>query len=140
MDGDYAVDDLGALLAVATANARNIEVGGSRMVAAALPVAGAGQPFRASMAFEQLVPSCRGARRAPLACGADSTLRVYVVSNPLKEGEAVRFCLLLQESRGLLGAFNWLGDRLLAAAHAARSNTLEGSRRNIEEHYDAGED
>lgn len=39
-----------------------------------------------------------------------------------------------------MGAFNWLGDRLLAAAHAARSNTLEGSRRNIEEHYDAGND
>ena len=46
----------------------------------------------------------------------------------------------LQSSRGLLGAFNWLGDRLLAAAHAARSNTLAGSRRNIEEHYDAGND
>ena len=44
----------------------------------------------------------------------------------------------VQESRGLMGAFNWLGDRLLAAAHAARSNTLAGSRRNIEEHYDAG--
>ncbi|PSC74866.1 cyclopropane-fatty-acyl-phospholipid synthase [Micractinium conductrix] len=69
MDGDYEVDDLGSLLAVATANANNIE-----------------------------------------------------------------------ESRGLMGAFNWLGDRLLAAAHAARSNTLAGSRRNIEEHYDAGND
>ncbi|KAL4856846.1 Tuberculostearic acid methyltransferase UfaA1 [Chlorella vulgaris] len=69
MDGDYEVDDLGAMLAVATANARNIE-----------------------------------------------------------------------ESRGMLGAFNWLGDRLLAAAHATRSNTLAGSRRNIEEHYDAGND
>ncbi|KAL4447595.1 hypothetical protein ABPG75_004814 [Micractinium tetrahymenae] len=69
MDGDYEVDDLGGLLAVATANANNIE-----------------------------------------------------------------------ESRGLLGVFNWLGDRLLAMAHAARSNTLEGSRRNIEEHYDAGND
>ncbi len=44
----------------------------------------------------------------------------------------------VQGSRGMLGAFNWLGDRLLAAAHAARSNTLAGSRRNIEEHYDAG--
>ncbi len=39
----------------------------------------------------------------------------------------------------MMGAFNWLGDRLLAAAHAARSNTLEGSRKNIEEHYDAGQ-
>lgn len=38
-----------------------------------------------------------------------------------------------------MGVFNWLGDRLLTAAHAARSNTLEGSRKNIEEHYDAGE-
>ena len=28
MDGDYEVDDLGAMLAVATANANNIEVGG----------------------------------------------------------------------------------------------------------------
>ncbi|PRW60674.1 cyclopropane-fatty-acyl-phospholipid synthase [Chlorella sorokiniana] len=69
MDGDYEVDSLGGLLAVATANANNIEA-----------------------------------------------------------------------NRGMMGAFNWLGDRLLAAAHAARSNTLEGSRKNIEEHYDAGND
>lgn len=67
MDGDFEVDDLGGLLAVATANAHNIE-----------------------------------------------------------------------ESRGLLGMFNWAGDRLLHLAHRARPNTLEGSRRNIEEHYDAG--
>lgn len=41
----------------------------------------------------------------------------------------------LQDNRGLLGLFNKLGDRLLHAAHAARSNTVENSRRNIEEHY-----
>lgn len=69
MDGDYEVDDLGKLLAVATANAYNIE-----------------------------------------------------------------------DNRGMMGIFNWLGDRLLHAAHAARSNTVSNSRRNIEEHYDAGND
>ncbi len=35
---------------------------------------------------------------------------------------------------------NWLGDRALYLAHLGRSNTVEGSRRNIEEHYDAGND
>jgi cyclopropane-fatty-acyl-phospholipid synthase len=44
----------------------------------------------------------------------------------------------IEDTRGLLGFFNRLGDRALAAAHAARSNTAAGSRRNIEEHYDAG--
>lgn len=43
-----------------------------------------------------------------------------------------------QQSRGLLGPLNWLGDRLLHLAHLARPNTIEGSRKNIEEHYDAG--
>lgn len=33
-----------------------------------------------------------------------------------------------------------IGDKLLYLAHKARPNTLEGSRRNIEEHYDAGND
>ena len=40
---------------------------------------------------------------------------------------------------GLLGLFNRIGDRLLHFSHLARSNTVVGSRRNIEEHYDAGE-
>ena len=67
MDGDYEVDNLGALLAVATANAYNI-----------------------------------------------------------------------QDKRGMLGVFNWIGDKMLHLAHMGRSNTAAGSRRNIEEHYDAG--
>jgi cyclopropane fatty-acyl-phospholipid synthase-like methyltransferase/predicted NAD/FAD-binding protein len=46
----------------------------------------------------------------------------------------------IEGTRGLLGVFNRLGDRALRAAHAARSNTAAGSRRNIEEHYDAGND
>jgi len=46
----------------------------------------------------------------------------------------------IEGSRGLLGLFNKLGDRALTMAHRARSNTAAGSRRNIEEHYDAGND
>ncbi|KAK9818144.1 hypothetical protein WJX72_007777 [[Myrmecia] bisecta] len=69
MDGDFKVDNLGALMAIATANAGGIE-----------------------------------------------------------------------SRRGLLGPLNWVGDKLLLAAHLARPNTLQGSRRNIEEHYDAGND
>lgn len=46
----------------------------------------------------------------------------------------------IQGSRGALGLLNWLGDRALYLAHRARANTIEGSRRNIEEHYDAGND
>ncbi len=46
----------------------------------------------------------------------------------------------IEEKRGVLGIFNKLGDRALALAHRARSNTVTGSRKNIEEHYDAGND
>lgn len=67
MDGDYEVNSLGGLLAIATANARNIE-----------------------------------------------------------------------GNRGKMGVLNWLGDRMLHLAHLGRGNTIEGSRKNIEEHYDAG--
>lgn len=44
----------------------------------------------------------------------------------------------IEGNRGILGAFNWLGDRLLYLAHLTRANTVEGSKRNIREHYDAG--
>jgi cyclopropane-fatty-acyl-phospholipid synthase len=46
----------------------------------------------------------------------------------------------IEDKRGVLGIFNKLGDRALALAHRARSNTVTGSRKNIEEHYDAGND
>lgn len=46
----------------------------------------------------------------------------------------------LEANRGALGVLNWLGDRVLYWAHRKRSNTVEGSRKNIEEHYDAGND
>eukprot|EP00775_Hariotina_reticulata_P004736 gene4736-4986_t len=44
----------------------------------------------------------------------------------------------LEGQRGLLGLAHWANEKLLAAAHASRSNTRQGSRKNIEEHYDAG--
>ncbi len=44
----------------------------------------------------------------------------------------------IEDGRGLLGIANWLGDRLLYLAHLRRPNTVHGSRKNIEEHYDAG--
>jgi cyclopropane-fatty-acyl-phospholipid synthase len=44
----------------------------------------------------------------------------------------------LEANRGLMGVFNRIGDTLLTWAHARRSNTAAGSKRNIEEHYDAG--
>ena len=34
----------------------------------------------------------------------------------------------LNEQRGLLGAFSWIGDRLLHWAHLQRSNTIEGAQ------------
>ncbi|GAX82389.1 hypothetical protein CEUSTIGMA_g9817.t1 [Chlamydomonas eustigma] len=40
--------------------------------------------------------------------------------------------------RGKMGFLNWVGDKLLWLAHLGRPNTIAGSRRNIEEHYDAG--
>ncbi|KAK9821949.1 hypothetical protein WJX81_001503 [Elliptochloris bilobata] len=53
---------------------------------------------------------------------------------------AVANARAIEARRGALGVANWLGARLLAAAHRRRANTLDGSRRNIEEHYDAGND
>ena len=44
----------------------------------------------------------------------------------------------IQASRGALGLFNWIGDKLLLLAHIGRCNTLAGSQKNIKEHYDAG--
>lgn len=44
----------------------------------------------------------------------------------------------IEGKRGLMGLLNWAGDKLLLMAHKARPNTVAGSRRNIEEHYDAG--
>jgi cyclopropane-fatty-acyl-phospholipid synthase len=44
----------------------------------------------------------------------------------------------IEAQRGLLGMFNRFGDRALHLAHLTRSNTAANARRNIEEHYDAG--
>jgi cyclopropane-fatty-acyl-phospholipid synthase len=67
MAGDISVDDLGSLMAVLTANARNVE-----------------------------------------------------------------------KSRGMLGLLNWIGAKFMYIVHLTRANTLEGSKRNIKEHYDLG--
>ena len=40
----------------------------------------------------------------------------------------------------LTEAVNWVGAQMEMAAHKALSNTKEGSRKNIEYHYDAGND
>lgn len=44
----------------------------------------------------------------------------------------------VEANRGLMGIFNKIGDKILLWAHNQRSNTATGSRKNIEEHYDAG--
>ncbi|KAG2447750.1 hypothetical protein HYH02_007208 [Chlamydomonas schloesseri] len=43
-----------------------------------------------------------------------------------------------EQERGHLGVVNWIGERLLYLSHLQRPNTIQGSRKNIEEHYDAG--
>ncbi|GLI66534.1 hypothetical protein VaNZ11_010410 [Volvox africanus] len=43
-----------------------------------------------------------------------------------------------ETERGHLGLLNWLGERLLYLSHLQRPNTVQGSRKNIEEHYDVG--
>ncbi|MEW5297105.1 MAG: hypothetical protein WDW36_000333 [Sanguina aurantia] len=43
-----------------------------------------------------------------------------------------------EAQRSKLGVLNWVGSKLLLLAHLGRPNTIEGSRKNIEEHYDAG--
>jgi len=43
-----------------------------------------------------------------------------------------------ESNRGMMGIINKIGAKSLLWAHAQRSNTAVGSRRNIEEHYDAG--
>lgn len=44
----------------------------------------------------------------------------------------------IQASRGLMGVLNYIGDKVLYLAHLSRPNTVQGSRKNIAEHYDAG--
>jgi cyclopropane-fatty-acyl-phospholipid synthase len=46
----------------------------------------------------------------------------------------------IEASRGLLGALNWAGDKALYLAHLTRANSVEGSKKNISEHYDVGND
>lgn len=65
-------------------------------------------------------PAAPSARRSPIPCGAAAqALMALVVAN----------ARALNEQRGLLGAFTWIGDRLLYWAHLQRSNTIEGARR-----------
>jgi len=45
-----------------------------------------------------------------------------------------------QTSDSKLGIINWFGSVMGKAWHAARGNTVDGSRKNIEEHYDLGND
>jgi cyclopropane-fatty-acyl-phospholipid synthase len=63
-----------------------------------------------------------------IECSDPGALMAVIVENA-RDAEA---------SRGALGVLNWIGDRLLLMAHAARHNSEENSRKNIEEHYDAG--
>jgi predicted NAD/FAD-binding protein len=42
--------------------------------------------------------------------------------------------------QGKLGLLNWFGGKMQSAYHVARANTITGSRRNIQEHYDLGND
>ncbi len=55
-------------------------------------------------------------------------------------------CVLTQNvtainaSQRRMGVLNWVGTRLQSMAHFARANTIEGSKRNIAEHYDLGND
>ncbi|KAG2492394.1 hypothetical protein HYH03_009340 [Edaphochlamys debaryana] len=46
--------------------------------------------------------------------------------------------VVAEQERGHLGLLNWVGERLLYLSHLKRPNTIQGSRKNIEEHYDAG--
>ena len=46
----------------------------------------------------------------------------------------------INASQKRLGLLNWVGTRAQSMAHYARANTVEGSRRNIAEHYDLGND
>ncbi|PNH10244.1 Cyclopropane-fatty-acyl-phospholipid synthase [Tetrabaena socialis] len=46
--------------------------------------------------------------------------------------------VVAETERGHLGLLNWFGERLLYLSHLKRPNTIKGSRKNIEEHYDAG--
>lgn len=46
----------------------------------------------------------------------------------------------INASQRQLGLLNWIGTKAQSMAHYARANTIEGSRRNIAEHYDLGND
>lgn len=44
----------------------------------------------------------------------------------------------VEDNRGMMSTINFVGDKLLWLAHKFRPNNKAGSRKNIEEHYDAG--
>lgn len=46
----------------------------------------------------------------------------------------------MNAAQGDLGIANWVGTKIQTMAHFARANTIEGSRKNINEHYDLGND
>jgi hypothetical protein len=68
--------------------------------------------------------------------GADAALQVDDLGSLM--AVATANAASIEGNRGTLGWLNWLGNKALHAAHLARPNTIAGSRRNIEEHYDAG--
>ena len=68
-------------------------------------------------------------------------------SGPPGDGLYLFLALLTRNARNiegnrmaspLFGLLNWAGDKVLYGYHLLRENTVKGSRKNIEEHYDAG--
>lgn len=46
----------------------------------------------------------------------------------------------MHSNRYIFGIFSWVGDWLLYLNHISKSNTIEGSKKNIYDHYDLGND
>jgi hypothetical protein len=116
MDGDYVADDLGV----------RVDVLGCLWLCALLACVSFVSSNNTAPETHTNTPSTTNHHHHHLI--THQALLALIVAN----------ARALNEQRGLLGALTWVGDRLLHYAHLQRSNTIEGSRRNIEEHYDAG--
>jgi hypothetical protein len=64
-----------------------------------------------------------------------SLLTLFAVKTTIDD---IQYGTCNQSDTGSDNPMHWLGAKMEFAAHAALSNTKEGSKKNIEYHYDAG--
>ena len=117
--------------------------------AAVMPLTGAAVPLRITMLVKDMALFQKIVLKhdSGLGEGYFSGDFEFAGSRSPGDGLYIFLALLTRNARNIegnrmaspfFGALNWAGDKMLYYAHLWRENTVEGSRKNIEEHYDAG--